>query len=102
MGYRGVSDRPEKRVERLRPNLIGKKAAEMVMNSFAGHYVSLYDVKADFTIVYFWEPDCGHCKEATPLLKNTMKKTEARELRSLPSAPSLTGKSGRNTLPTTG
>jgi thiol-disulfide isomerase/thioredoxin len=59
----------EKRVERLRPNLIGKKAAEMVMNSFAGHYVSLYDVKADFTIVYFWEPDCGHCKEATPVLK---------------------------------
>jgi thiol-disulfide isomerase/thioredoxin len=59
----------EKRVERLRPNLIGKKAAEMVMSSFAGHYVSLYDVKADFTIVYFWEPDCGHCKEATPLLK---------------------------------
>ena len=58
-----------KRVERLRPNLIGKKAAEMVMSSFAGQYVSLYDVKADFTIVYFWEPDCGHCKEATPLLK---------------------------------
>jgi thiol-disulfide isomerase/thioredoxin len=59
----------EKRVERLRPNLIGKKAAEMVMSSFAGYYVSLYDVKADYTIVYFWEPDCGHCKEATPLLK---------------------------------
>ena len=59
----------EKRVERLRPNLIGKKAAEMVMSSFTGYYVSLYDVKADFTIVYFWEPDCGHCKEATPLLK---------------------------------
>ncbi|MFZ0471555.1 MAG: thioredoxin-like domain-containing protein, partial [Bacteroidales bacterium] len=58
-----------KRVERMRPNLIGKKAAEMVMSSFAGQYVSLYDVKADFTIVYFWEPDCGHCKEATPLLK---------------------------------
>jgi len=59
----------EKRVERLRPNLIGKKAAEMIMTSFAGHYVSLYDVKTDFTIIYFWEPDCGHCKESTPLLK---------------------------------
>ena len=58
-----------KRVDRLRPNLIGTKAAEMVMSSFAGYYVSLYDVKADFTIVYFWEPDCGHCKEATPVLK---------------------------------
>ena len=58
-----------KRIERLRPNLIGKKAPELLMSSFAGHYVSLYDVVADFTIVYFWEPDCGHCKEATPVLK---------------------------------
>ena len=58
-----------KRVDRLRPNLIGTKAAEMVMSSFAGYYVSLYDVRAEFTIVYFWEPDCGHCKEATPVLK---------------------------------
>jgi thiol-disulfide isomerase/thioredoxin len=58
-----------KKVERLRPNLIGGKAPELLMNSFSGYYVSLYDVKADFTIVYFWEPDCGHCKEATPVLK---------------------------------
>jgi thiol-disulfide isomerase/thioredoxin len=58
-----------KRVDRLRPNLIGNKAPELLMNSFAGYYVSLYDVKADFTILYFWEPDCGHCKEATPILK---------------------------------
>lgn len=58
-----------KKVERLRPNLIGNKAPELLMNSFSGYYVSLYDVKADFTILYFWEPDCGHCKEATPLLR---------------------------------
>jgi thiol-disulfide isomerase/thioredoxin len=58
-----------KRVERLRPNLLGQKATEMVMSTFTGYYVSLYDVKADFTIIYFWEPDCGHCKEATPILK---------------------------------
>ena len=60
----------KKRVDRLRPNLIGLKAPELLMNSFSGHYVSLYDVDAEFTIVYFWEPDCGHCKVATPLLKN--------------------------------
>lgn len=63
-----------KRVERLRPNLIGLKAPELLMSSFAGHYVSLYDVRADFTIVYFWEPDCGHCKEATPVLKDYYEK----------------------------
>jgi thiol-disulfide isomerase/thioredoxin len=59
----------EKRVSRLRHNLIGMKASELLMGSFAGHHVSLYDVEAEFTIVYFWEPDCGHCKVATPMLK---------------------------------
>lgn len=59
----------KKRVDRLRPNLIGEKAQELLMNSFTGYYVSLYDIRADFIIVYFWEPDCGHCKVATPMLK---------------------------------
>lgn len=58
-----------KKIDRLRPNLIGVKATELIMNSFSGNYVSLYDIDADFTILYFWEPDCGHCKEATPKLK---------------------------------
>ncbi|MDZ7634940.1 MAG: thioredoxin-like domain-containing protein [Bacteroidales bacterium] len=68
----------KKRVDRLRPNLIGKKAPELLMNSFAGRYVSLYDVIADFTIVYFWEPDCGHCKESTPMLKEYYENNRAR------------------------
>jgi len=66
-----------KRVERLRPNLIGMKAPELLMSSFAGQYVSLYDVRADFTIIYFWEPDCGHCKEATPMLKDYFEKNRS-------------------------
>jgi len=64
----------KKRVDRLRPNLIGRKAPELLMNSFAGHYVSLYDISAEFTILYFWEPDCGHCKEATPMLREYYEK----------------------------
>lgn len=59
----------KERIERIRPNLIGNKAPELIMDSFAGHHVSLWDVKADFTILYFWESDCGHCKVATPKLK---------------------------------
>lgn len=58
------------RITKIRPTLIGKKGADLVMDSFAGHFVSLYDIQAEFTIIYFWEPDCGHCKEATPMLKN--------------------------------
>jgi thiol-disulfide isomerase/thioredoxin len=58
-----------KQVELIRPNLIGKKAQNLVMDSYSGIFVSLYDIKKDFTILYFWEPNCGHCKEATPKLK---------------------------------
>lgn len=30
---------------------------------------NFYDIKADYTILYFWEADCGHCKKATPKLQ---------------------------------
>ena len=58
-----------KQVDLIRPNLIGKKAENMVMDSYKGVFVSLYDVEKDFTVLYFWEPNCGHCQEATPKLK---------------------------------
>ncbi len=58
-----------KRVKRIKPNLIGNSATDLVMDSFSGQYVSLYDIRSEYTILYFWEPDCGHCKEATPRLK---------------------------------
>jgi thiol-disulfide isomerase/thioredoxin len=59
-----------KQIELLRHNLIGMKAENLVMDSYKGIYVSLYDIEKEFTILYFWEPNCGHCQEATPKLKN--------------------------------
>ncbi len=59
----------KKEIDLIRPNLIGKKAVNLVMNSYRGIFVSLDDIHKDFTILYFWEPDCGHCQEATPKLK---------------------------------
>jgi len=58
-----------KQVERIKPNLIGKKAVNLIMDSYKGIFVSLDDIDKEFTILYFWEPDCGHCAEATPKLK---------------------------------
>jgi thiol-disulfide isomerase/thioredoxin len=59
----------KKQIDLIRPNLIGNKAQNLIMNSYTGQYVALDDIEKDFTILYFWEPDCGHCKEATPKLK---------------------------------
>ncbi|MEZ5000393.1 MAG: DUF5106 domain-containing protein [Bacteroidales bacterium] len=57
-------------VEKLRNNLIGKKAADLTMEAFDGTWKSLYDMDNEFVILYFWEPDCGHCKVSTPLLRD--------------------------------
>ena len=65
----------KKQIDLIRPNLIGNKAVDLVMNSYKGIFVSLYDIEKDFTILYFWEPDCGHCKEATPKLKEYYEQT---------------------------
>lgn len=67
-------DNLKKEVERIRPNLIGVKAHDLVMNTYNNVYVSLNEIKKDFVILIFWEPDCGHCKEAVPKLNDYYEK----------------------------
>ncbi len=57
------------RVIKLQFNLIGMKSQDLKMETPEGEFVSLHEVDAPFTILYFWEPDCGHCKTTTPRLK---------------------------------
>jgi thiol-disulfide isomerase/thioredoxin len=52
----------------LMSNLIGKKAADLDMVDSMGKASSLYQVKADYTVVCFWDPTCGHCREEIPKL----------------------------------
>ncbi len=49
-------------------NLIGEKAANLEMLDPTDKPSSLYNVDADFTVVCFWDPTCGHCKEEVPKL----------------------------------
>lgn len=47
-------------------NLIGEQAAPLEMLDSTGKLTPLYNVKADYTIVIFWDPNCGHCKKELP------------------------------------
>lgn len=71
-------DNLRKEVDVIRPNLIGRKAVDLVMDSYKGIHVSLYDLRKEFTILYFWEPDCGHCRESTPKLKSFYEENKDR------------------------
>jgi len=65
-----------KQIELIRPNLIGEKGHDLVMNSYKEIFVSLYDIEKEFIVLYFWEPDCGYCAEATPKLKTYYEETK--------------------------
>ena len=55
-----------RRAYMLMSNLIGAKAADLEMLDTAGKATPLYKVDADYTVVIFWDPTCGHCKEELP------------------------------------
>lgn len=69
-----VSDNVNKKIidaaEKKKPNLIGKVAPELILLGVDNQLVSLHAVDADYTILFFWDPSCGHCKEETPKLVN--------------------------------
>lgn len=59
-------------VKKVRYNLIGLKAANMPLKKFDGTNFYLYDIKSSCTLLYFYEPSCGHCKEVTPKLYDSI------------------------------
>ena len=55
-----------RRAYMLMANLVGERAANLELLDTANKVSSLYDVNADYTVVVFWDPNCGHCKEEVP------------------------------------
>ncbi len=62
-------ERISERAMALKPLLIGKIAPDVTMFTPDRKPLSLHDVDARFTILYFWDSECSHCKRQTPLLK---------------------------------
>ncbi len=44
------------------PNIILRDTTDVNWKDF-------YSLQKDYTILYFWDPDCGHCKKITPKLQ---------------------------------
>lgn len=62
-------EKVEKRVKDIKPNLIGNKAQEIRLVSPDDQFISMHMINAEFTVLFFFEPGCGHCKKATPKMK---------------------------------
>ncbi len=47
----------------------GSTATDMMMEGLNGNWYKLSKIKSPYTVVWFWDSDCGHCKAQTPKLK---------------------------------
>ncbi len=54
---------------KLAPLLLGKQAINLSLLDTGNNWVNMYkDVKAEYTVLVFWEASCGHCKKELPKL----------------------------------
>jgi peroxiredoxin len=64
----------QENAERTRPLLIGNQAPNMKMSRRDGTPVELYELEANYTILYFWQFACPSCKKSTPYMKEFYEK----------------------------
>ncbi len=55
-----------KRSSTLQPILLGKTAPDFTFVQPGDSTHTLYEVESPYTILIFWDPDCGVCKKAMP------------------------------------
>ena len=55
-------------VRKMKPVLLGNKIMNMDMTDSLDKYTPLYGVKANYTLVMIYDPECHHCQETTKKL----------------------------------
>lgn len=64
--------------EKLRGSLVGDQGRNLQMQDQNLMSKSLYDVKKKYTLLFFFDPDCGHCREETPKLVEFYNKNKVK------------------------
>jgi thiol-disulfide isomerase/thioredoxin len=64
--------------DKIRTSMIGHVGANLTMQDQNLQPRSLYDLKNKYSIIFFFDPDCGHCREETPKLLEFYTKGKAK------------------------
>jgi thiol-disulfide isomerase/thioredoxin len=66
------------KVKIMKPLLVGKTMPALNMSDTLQINRTLADVKANYTVVVFYDPECVHCRQSTPALKAFYDKNKSR------------------------
>jgi peroxiredoxin len=59
--------------QKIAPNVLGNIAPELKMKDINNVEQSLHGLKAKYTLLIFWSPDCGHCQQEIPKIDSLYK-----------------------------
>lgn len=55
-----------KSASEIEPTLIGQPAPDAKLRRKDGSTLNIRDIESKYVVLYFWDPDCGHCKKSSP------------------------------------
>ncbi|MBS1681814.1 MAG: redoxin domain-containing protein [Bacteroidetes bacterium] len=64
--------------DKIRSSMIGRPGANLIMQDANLQPKSMYDIKAKYTVLFIFRPDCGHCREETPKLIDFYTKNKSK------------------------
>ncbi|WP_338871066.1 thioredoxin-like domain-containing protein [Spirosoma sp. SC4-14] len=57
------------RVKTLKPLLVGKTLPAPAVSDTLRRPITFQNLKADYTVFFFYDPHCGHCRESAPKIQ---------------------------------
>ncbi|MBQ6071253.1 MAG: AhpC/TSA family protein [Bacteroidales bacterium] len=64
----GREGRYKRKIDNLRKIVPGAQIPELISHDKDGKAHSTNEIKNKYTVLWFWDPDCDHCQEMTPVL----------------------------------
>lgn len=84
-GEMGISEDVKKRIAEkvatMKDLLVNKTFPALTLTDPTGKKVSVQTIDANYTVLFFFAPTCGHCKEASPVLKAFYDKNKANGIK---------------------
>lgn len=76
-----VKKRIAEKVNTLKDLLVDKTFPALTLTDPAGKKISVQALDANYSVIFFYSPTCGHCKEAAPKLKGFYEKNKANGIK---------------------